>query len=163
MTTVDPNTQPDPMATLQSDLNQFASEPGALMPILHAIQDEVGYIPQDLVPAIARALNLSRAEVHGVVTYYHDFRTQPPARHVLRICRAEACQAMGADQLLAHAQQRLGCRVHATSNDGTFTLESAYCLGMCATSPAMMLDGKPYARVTPQSFDSLVALTRSQT
>ncbi|MDM0011141.1 formate dehydrogenase subunit gamma [Variovorax sp. J22P168] len=138
-------------------LARRAREPGALLPILHELQDALGHVPADFVPAIAEALNLSRAEVHGVVTYYHHFRDAPAARHVVQICRAEACQAMGADALLAHAQQRLGCAVHGHSKDGAFTLEPVYCLGLCASSPALMLDDQLHARMTAQGFDALIA------
>ncbi|MGH8805045.1 MAG: formate dehydrogenase subunit gamma [Polaromonas sp.] len=135
--------------------------PGGLLPALHGIQDALGHVPADAVPAIAGEFNLSRAEVHGVITYYHHFRAIPAGRHVIHICRAEACQAMGADALLAHARQRLGCELHGHSNDGEFTLEPAYCLGLCASSPAMQLGEELYARVTPQAFDALVAQARS--
>jgi len=152
----------DARAAVRAVLEQRAGEPGALLPILHDIQDGLGHIPADLVPEIAEALNLSRAEVHGVVTYYHHFRAEPAARHVIQICRAEACQSMGAEALLAHAQLRLGCGAHGTSKDGTITLEPVYCLGLCASSPAMMLDDEPHARVTPRTFDALVAQARSE-
>ena len=142
-------------------LARRASEAGALLPILHEVQDALGHVPASAVPDIAQALNLSRAEVHGVVTYYHHFRDQPAARHVVQICRAEACQAMGADALVAHAQQQLGCAMHGRSKDGEFTLEPVFCLGLCASSPAMMLDEAPHARMTPQAFDALLAEVRS--
>lgn len=137
-----------------------AATPGGLLPALHELQDTLGYVPADVVPVIAREFNLSRAEVHGVVSYYHHFRDQPAGRHVVQICRAEACQAMGADALLAHAQQRLGCVMHGSSSDGEFTLEPVYCLGLCASSPALMLGDELHARVTPQKFDSLLAQAR---
>ena len=152
---------------MQDALARRAGEPGALLPILHDVQDALGYVPADQVPAIAEALNLSRAEVHGVVTYYHHFRSTPAAPHVLQICRAEACQSMGADALMAHAELRLGCSsaqghsgVAATSsmsNDGAFTLEPVFCLGLCASSPALMLDGELHARMTTRAFDTLIA------
>ena len=148
------------LAAVQRSLLQHADEPGALLPILHDVQDALGYIPAHTVPAIADALNLSRAEVHGVVTYYHHFRSEAPGRHVVQVCRAEACQAMGADDLLAHAQQRLGCAAHGTSKDGAFTLEPAFCLGLCASSPAMAIDDEPHARVTPEAFDALIDATQ---
>lgn len=138
-------------------LARRAAEPGALLPILHDIQDALGHVPAQRVPEIAEALNLSRAEVHGVVTYYHHFRAEPAARHVVQICRAEACQAMGADALVAHAEQHLGCAMHGISKDGAFTLEPVFCLGLCALSPAMTLDEEPHARMTPQAFDALLA------
>lgn len=144
-------------AVVHRVLAQRAGEPGALLPILHDLQDALGHVPAASVPDIADALNLSRAEVHGVVTYYHHFRAEPAARHVVRICRAEACQAMGADALVAHAQQYLGCGMHGTSTDGAFTLEPVFCLGLCASSPAMLLDDQPHARMTPQSFEAVLA------
>lgn len=162
MTVPLPATHADPSAVLQGVLERHAGELGSLLPILHDVQDALGHIPKHIVPEIATALNLSRAEVHGVVTYYHHFREQPAARHVIQICRAEACQAMGAEALLAHAQKHLGCGAHGTSKDGAFTLEPAYCLGLCASSPAMALDDELHARVTPKTFDALVAQARSE-
>jgi len=137
-------------------LARRATMPGALLPILHDVQDALGYVPSQVVPDIADALNLSRAEVHGVVTYYHHFRAEPAARHVIQICRAEACQSMGADALMAHAELRLGCKQHGTSKDGAFTLEPAFCLGLCASSPAMTINEELHARVTPKAFDALI-------
>lgn len=135
----------------------FGHVPGGLLPALHAVQDRFGHIPRDAVPRIAEVFNLSRAEVHGVVTYYHHFRSEPPAAHVLQVCRAESCQAMGGEALLAHAQQRLGCHgAHGRSADGRFTVEPVYCLGLCALSPAAMLDGEPHARLTPAALDAIV-------
>lgn len=128
-----------------------------LLPALHAIQDKLGFVPADAVPAIAAAFNLSRAEVHGVISFYHYFRTTPPARHTVQICRAEACQSMGADALLAHAEAALGCKLHAHSADGRFALEPVYCLGQCAVSPAIMVNDAVHARVSPTRFDSLIA------
>ena len=128
-----------------------------LLPMLHAIQDATGYIGADVVPDVAAAFNLSRAEVHGVITFYHHFRSEPPARHTLQLCQAEACRSMGAEQLLAHAEQLLGCRLHGRSADGRFALEAVYCLGQCATSPALMLDEQLHARVTPARLDRLLA------
>jgi formate dehydrogenase subunit gamma len=117
-------------------------EPGALLPILHALNHAFGYIDSAAVPMIARALNLSRAEIHGVVSFYHDFRHAPPGRHVLRLCRAEACQSMGADALWAEACQKLRLDWGETSADGRVTVAPVFCLGLCATAPAAMLDGK---------------------
>ena len=128
-----------------------------LLPTLHAIQDALGYIAPEAVPEIAQAFNLSRAEVHGVLTFYHHFRTTPPARHVVQLCRAEACQSMGADALLVHAEHALGCSLHAHTIDGSFALEPVYCLGQCATAPAMMVDDTVYARVTAARFDRIIA------
>ncbi|WP_019448623.1 formate dehydrogenase subunit gamma [Cupriavidus sp. BIS7] len=130
--------------------------PGALLPILHDIQDSQGFIPADAVPVIARALNLSRAEVHGVITFYHHFREQPAGRHVVQICRAEACQSVGAEALAAHASKALGCDFHETTADGQFTLEPVYCLGQCACGPAMTIGDRLHARVDSQRFDKLI-------
>lgn len=135
---------------------QHAAVPGGLLPALHGIQDRLGHIPPAAVPAIAEAFNLSRAEVHGVITYYHHFRSAPAGRHVVQVCRAESCQAMGGDALLAHAAERLGCASHETSADGRYTLEPVYCLGLCASSPAISIDEQPRARMTPDKFDRLI-------
>ncbi len=145
------------LAIVRDILARLAGEPGALLPILHDVQDALGCVPAEAVPEIASALNLSRAEVHGVITYYHHFRAQPAGRCVVRVCRAEACQAMGADALLAHVERRLGCAMHATSADGAWSLEPVFCFGLCASSPAVMVGEELHARVTPQRFDSLVA------
>ncbi|GGX88319.1 formate dehydrogenase subunit gamma [Massilia dura] len=128
-----------------------------LLPVLHGLQDSAGYIPPDSVPAIAQHFNLSRAEVHGVITFYHYFRTEAPPRCVVQVCRAEACQSMGADALLEHAEQALGCGLHGRSADGTFGLEPVYCLGHCASSPALTINEAVFARVTPARFDALIA------
>ena len=130
--------------------------PGALLPILHALQEEFGYIDKAAVPLIAEALNISKAEVHGTISFYHDFRHEPPGRHVLKMCRAEACQSMGCDQLIDHVEARLKARLGETTADGSFTLDAVYCLGNCALSPAVMLDGKPYGRVSGQVADFLI-------
>lgn len=132
-----------------------AGRPGGLMPLLHAIQDRLGFVPPEALPRVAQALNISRADVHGVVTFYHDFRSSPPGRHVVKLCRAEACQSMGGEALAQHAQARLATEFHHTSAAGV-TLEPVYCLGDCACSPAMMIDGRLYGRVTPERFDRLV-------
>lgn len=133
---------------------------GALLPILHALNDEFGYVDASVVPVIAAELNLSRAEIHGVLSFYHDFRKEPVGRHVVKICRAEACQAMRGRDLEEHAKRRLGVDFHGTSPDRKFTLEPVYCLGLCACSPAMMVDGKLHGRVTPERFDALIAEKR---
>jgi formate dehydrogenase subunit gamma len=130
--------------------------PGALLPLLHEVQDTLGHIPADVVPAIAQGLNLSRAEVHGVITYYHHFRSQPAGRHVVQVCRAEACQACGADALLARAEQLLGCSSHANTADGAVTLEPVFCLGLCATAPAVQVDDRLHGRVTPERLARLL-------
>jgi formate dehydrogenase subunit gamma len=133
----------------------LAGKPGALMLVLHAVNERVGYIPAEAVPAIARALNLSRAEVHGVISFYHDFRTERPGRKIIRVCRAESCQAMGAVALAEHIQARLGIEFGQTSTDGDFTLEPVYCLGNCACSPAMIVGEDLYGRVNPKRFDEI--------
>lgn len=136
---------------------------GALLPILHDIQDSVGFVPTEAVPAIAEALNLSRAEVHGVVSYYHHFRQSPPGRHVLRLCRAEACQALGAEALIDHARRLLGCGLHHTTADGQLSLEPVFCLGQCAVGPNLLVDADElHARVTPAAFEALVEELRER-
>ena len=144
-------------AAVEAIVRAHQSMPGALLPILHAIQDRLGHVPFDAVPAIAAGLNLSRAEVHGVLTYYHHFRQEPAARHVVQLCRAEACQARGSEALASHVQQALGCGFHGTSADGRVTLEPVYCLGHCAVGPNIAIDDKPYARVSTARFDALLA------
>ncbi|MFN3869532.1 MAG: formate dehydrogenase subunit gamma [Hyphomicrobiaceae bacterium] len=129
---------------------------GPLLPILHDVQATFGFVPEQSVPVIAQALNLSRAEVHGVVTFYHDFRRAPAGRHVLKICRAEACQAMGCEALVAAAEERLGLSCGETSGDDRVTLEAVYCLGLCANAPAAMLDGKLHGRLTAQAVERLL-------
>ncbi|MDH4653142.1 MULTISPECIES: formate dehydrogenase subunit gamma [unclassified Pseudomonas] len=141
---------------IHSVLEREKSAPGALLPILHAIQSGVGYIPDVAIPEIAHALNLSLAEVRGVVSFYHDFRTTPPARHTLRLCRAESCQSMGAEQLAAQLREQLELDDHGTSADGQISLRPVYCLGACACSPALELDGRVHARLTPERLRSLV-------
>ncbi len=128
----------------------------SLVAILHAIQDEAGYVPEGCVPLLAKALNLSRAEVHGVLTYYHHFRTTPPARVTIQLCRAEACRSLGGEALVAHAQARTGCRIDAHEG-GKVALESVYCLGFCAQSPSALINGEPHARLSPARFDALLA------
>ena len=135
--------------------------PGGLLPALHGIQDALGHIPPDAVPVIADQFNLSRAEVHGVVTYYHHFRSAPPGRLLVQVCRAEACKAMGADALLEHASKRLGCEVHGTSADGQYSLEPVFCLGLCASSPSIAVNDEVHARITPALFDDIVEEMRS--
>jgi formate dehydrogenase subunit gamma len=143
--------------TVAAVIGAHRTTPGALLPILHGIQDRLGHVPDDAVPAIADALNVSRAEVHGVLTYYHHFRRQPKAAHVVQVCRAEACQARGAEALAGHVRAALGCDFHGTSADGRVALEPVYCLGHCAVGPNVAIDDKPYARVTAGRFDALLA------
>ncbi|HVG05401.1 MAG TPA: formate dehydrogenase subunit gamma [Burkholderiaceae bacterium] len=146
----------DALATVRGVLERHAGELGALLPILHDVQDVLGFIPVDAVPVIAKRLNLSRAEVHGVITYYHYFRSEPAGRIVVQVCRAESCKACGADELMSHAEKTLGCKSHHTSADGAYTLEPVYCLGLCASSPAIMVGDKLHARMTPEKFDRVV-------
>lgn len=130
---------------------------GATLVILHALQEAFGYVPEPAIPMIATALNLSRAEVHGVFTFYHDFRREPAGRHVLKICRAEACQAAGGDALAARAEAKLGISLGSTTSDARVTLEPIYCLGLCATAPSAMLDGRLVGRLNEARIDALVA------
>ena len=152
------NLQMTHRATVETLIARHKDLPGALMPLLHAVQDMLGHVPDEVVPQIAAALNLSRAEVHGVITFYHHFRREPAGRAVVQVCRAEACQSCGADELLAHAERALGCASHQTSADGAFTLEPVFCLGLCASSPAIRIGERLHARVTPEKFDRLVAV-----
>jgi formate dehydrogenase subunit gamma len=137
---------------------QHHAQPGPLLLVLHAIQDEYGHIPAGAPALIAAGLNLSRAEVHGVISFYHHFRRSPPGAHVLQLCRAEACQSMQAEALAAHAFRRLGIGFHETTADGRYTLEPVYCLGNCACAPALMLDGQLHGRVTRARLDELLAV-----
>ena len=129
---------------------------GPLLSILHAVQEAFGHVPQPAVPIIARELNLSRAEVHGVVTFYHDYRDKPAGRHVLKICRAEACQSMGCETLVRRAEARLGVECGSTTANDQVTFEAVYCLGLCAMSPAAMIDGEPVARLNATKLESLL-------
>ncbi|OWV88286.1 formate dehydrogenase [Rhizobium sp. R635] len=133
---------------------------GPLLPILHEVQEEFGYVPQEALPVIAEELNLSRAEVHGVMTFYHDYRDHPAGRHVLKLCRAEACQSMGGDAVAERVKKLLGIDFHQTTLDGSVTLEPVYCLGLCACAPAAMLDGEVHGRVDDQMTAELVAEAR---
>jgi formate dehydrogenase subunit gamma len=144
------------LATVDRIVAGFADQPGALLPILHGIQKELGYIPAPAVSHIAAGLNLSRAEVHGVISFYHHFRQHPPGRHVVQLCRAEACQAVQCEATEAHAKKCLGVDYHGTSADGQFTLVAAYCLGNCAAGPSAMIDDRLYGRVTPERLDELL-------
>src|SRR5271169_397126 len=130
---------------------------GATLVILHALQEAFGYVPEPAIPMIAAALSLSRAEVYGVFTFYHDFRKQPAGRHVLKLCRAEACQAAGGDALAARAEAKLGITIGNTTPDERVTLEPIYCLGLCATAPSAMLDGRIVGRLDEARLDALVA------
>jgi formate dehydrogenase subunit gamma len=134
--------------------------PDALIEILHAVQSRLSHVPEMAVPVIAEALNLSRADVHGVVSFYHDFRRTAPGRHRLRLCRAEACQSMGARKLAAHAEKKLGVAFGETTPDGAVTLEAVYCLGNCALAPAAMIDGALKGRLDEKTLDALIGRLR---
>ena len=138
-------------------ITEHAGREGPALPILHALQAAFGHVPEAAVRMVAEALNLSRAEVHGVVTFYHDFRHEPPGRHVLKLCRAEACQAAGGDALAARAEAKLGIALGNTTADERVTLEPIYCLGLCATAPSAMLDGRLVGRLDGSRLDALIA------
>ncbi len=135
--------------------------PAPLIPVLHAVQEKVGFVPREAVPLIARELNLSIAEVHGVVSFYHYFRQDPGGRHIVHLCRAEACQAVGAAEVEAHAKRTLGVDFHGTTRDGAIRLEPVYCLGNCALGPSIMIDHELHGRVSAQRFDELMQDTRT--
>lgn len=141
-------------------IREHLDREGPLLPILHALQEEFGYIDTAAEPLIAEALNITRAEVHGVITFYHDFRREPAGRHVLKLCRAEACQSAGGDPLAARAEARLGLKMGTTAPDGSVTLEPVYCLGLCATAPSAMLDGRVIGRLDASHLDALLAETQ---
>jgi formate dehydrogenase subunit gamma len=143
-------------ARIDAQIQAHRHMPGALLPVLHAIQNDLGYVPEEAYPQIAHALALSVAEVHGVVTFYHHFRRHPVGKHVLQICRAESCQAMGAEQLEAHVKSTLGIDFHQTTADGAITLEPVYCLGNCACSPAVLMDEELHGRVDSQKINTII-------
>jgi formate dehydrogenase subunit gamma len=128
-----------------------------LLEIFHAIQGEVGFVPDPALPIIADALNVSRAEVYGVLTFYHDFRRAPGGRHIVKMCQAEACQSMHTEEVCRHAEKRLGVKFGETSSDGEYTLQAVYCLGNCALSPAMLIDDNLYGRLDKDRFDAIIA------
>ena len=146
---------------IQTHIAQHKTMPGALLPLLHGIQDDLGFVPEDSYLPISKALALSVAEVHGVVTFYHHFRTHPAGRHILQICRAESCQAMGSEKLEATIKAKLGIDYHQTTPDGAITLEPIYCLGNCACSPAVMMNDEVYGRVNADLVAELVAEARA--
>jgi formate dehydrogenase subunit gamma len=141
---------------VQNIATALKNKPGALLPILHAVQDTLGYIPEESVPTIAKTLNLSRAEVHGVISFYHYFRDSKPGKQIIHLCRAESCQAMGGKHLEAHVKNRLGIDFHETTSDGQYSLEPVYCLGNCACSPAIQIGTDVYGRVSADSFDAII-------
>lgn len=154
--------QPDQVVTRTSEIiSALVGLEGPLLPILHAVQAEFGHVPQTALPVIADALNISKAEVHGVMSFYHDFREHSAGRHVVKLCRAEACQAMGSDRVADHAKARLGIDFHGTTPDGAVTLEAVYCLGLCACAPAALVDGKVVGRVNEDRIDAIIEECRA--
>jgi formate dehydrogenase subunit gamma len=152
---------PELAARIDAILRAHEGAEGPLLPILHDVQAAFGHIPRDALPLIAEGLNLTRAEVHGVMSFYHDFREDPAGRHVLKLCRAEACQAMGADRVADHARGVLGIDWHQTTRDGAVTLEPIFCLGLCACAPAAMVDGRLVGRVDEARVEALIAGVRA--
>ncbi len=142
-------------------VESFAGRDGAALPILHALQERFGYIDKAIVPVMADALNLSRAGIHGTLTFYHDFRDHPPGRHTVKLCRAEACQSRGAVALHAHAMESLGVAWHGTTADGAITLEPVFCLGLCANAPAALVDDEPIGNLDSSAVDALIAEARA--
>lgn len=138
-----------------------AKREGGLLPALHAIQDRFGYVPAEAVPVLAGAFNVSRADVHGTISFYHDFRHHPPGRRVLRLCRAEACQSRGGEQVASELRERLGANWGETTADGSVTLEPAFCLGLCAVAPAALLDGEPMGRVSASALQDEIERARA--
>jgi len=151
-----PSEPADTDAEVRAIIARHAGLEGPLLPILHAVQHAFGHVPQTALPVIAAALNISRAEVHGVVSFYHDFRDAPAGRHVLKLCRAEACQAMGGEAVASAAQAMLGVGWHGTTRDGAVTLEPVFCLGLCACGPAAMADGRLVARLDAARVGALI-------
>lgn len=144
------------MQTVQKIVADLKEKKGALLPILHTVQNTLGYVPPESIPTIAQALNLSRAEVHGVISFYHYFRDTPAGKHTVRVCRAESCLAMGGKELESHVKSKLGVDYHETTTDGNFSLEAVYCLGNCACSPAIQIDNDVYGRVSNTDFDEIL-------
>lgn len=150
------------LPSIQAEIDALKHLPGALLPILHALQDRFGFVPSDAIPLIAESLHTTRAEVHGVITFYHHFRTTPPGRHVVQVCRAEACQAVGGRALEAHVKARLGVDYHQTTPDREITLEAVYCLGNCACGPSVRVNDEVRGRITPEAFDDLMDELQTQ-
>lgn len=148
-------------ARAKAVISEHIALEGPLLPILHGMQDEFGCVPQETLPVIAEALNLSRAEVHGVVSFYHDFRNEPAGRHVIKLCMAEACQSMGSDAIAARLQQLLGISLHETTADGSVTLDPVYCLGLCACAPAALVDGEPVGRLNEDKLALIATEVRA--
>ncbi len=141
---------------MYEEINRLKSKKNALIPILHIIQERYGYIPENVVDILSKELNLSKAEVWGVITFYSDFRLEPPGRHIIKVCRSEACLAMGGQILQEHIKNKLGIGFGQTTNDGMFTLEDIYCFGNCACAPSVMVDGKLYGRAFPERIDAII-------
>jgi len=156
-----PSSSEIPASVVSAAVQKYAQVPGGLMPLLHEIQAGLGYIPGESVGEIARGMGLSRAEVHGVIGFYHDFQARPRGRTTIQLCRAEACQAVGSRQLEAHAKQRLGIDYGGTTADGRFSLDRVYCLGNCACGPSVRIGDDVYARVDAQRFDALLEESRT--
>jgi formate dehydrogenase subunit gamma len=140
---------------------RYGNKPDALLEILHDLQEELGFVPEQALPALAKSLNLSRAEVHGVATFYHDYRRAPAGRHVIKVCRAEACQAMKGNELAAMIERVLKVKLGQTTSDGAITVEATYCLGNCALAPALMVDGKLVGRADAATFERIAAECRA--
>ncbi len=151
----------DVVPRTQAVIEAMARLEGPLLPILHGVQAEFGFVPTESLPVIAEALNISRAEAHGVVTFYHDYRRAPAGRHVLKLCQAEACQSMGSDKIATMVKSALGIGFHETARDGSVTLEPVYCLGLCACAPAAMLDGEVIGRMDAAAIEEIVSEVRS--
>ncbi|MEP4546656.1 MAG: formate dehydrogenase subunit gamma [Saccharospirillum sp.] len=149
-------TPSDTLSRVKAIVADLKHKPGALLPILHKVRDTLGHIPEHTVPVIAEGLQITRAEVHGVISFYHDFNTQPIGNHRLQICRAEACQARGSRELEHYARERLGIDYHQTTRDGEFTLEPVYCLGNCATGPSVRIGNHIHGRVSAERFDAII-------
>lgn len=145
---------------INGHIEAFLEKPGALLPLMHAIQDDIGYVPEDSYPFISKAYNLSVAEIHGFVTFYHHFRTHPSGENVLQVCRAESCQSMGSESIESYCKEVLGIDYHQTTADGSITLEPVYCLGNCACSPAVMINEKVVGRVTIKKIDDIIKATK---
>jgi formate dehydrogenase subunit gamma len=150
------------LTRVEAIVERHANRPGATLPILHDIQHELGYIPDEAIGVVATGLNLSRAEIYGVVTFYADFRRTAPGEHVVQVCRGEACQAVGGRELESHACRTLGCDFHGKSPDGAVSLEPVYCLGNCACSPSVRVGDEVYGRMDSQQFDALIAQLRKE-
>ena len=149
-------TPSDTLSRVKAIVADLKHKPGALLPILHEVRDTLGYVPENAVPLIAEGLQITRAEVHGVISFYHDFNTQPIGKHRLQICRAEACQARGSRELEHYARERLGIDYHQTTGDGEFTLEPVYCLGNCATGPSVRIGNRIHGRVSAERFEAIL-------